>query len=89
MMSNAIGCQMVDVVRAIVHMAGSLWSGCAGSSYKVAAMFIHAEDDNTVPYSAGMEARDVFLKHIAVVPPQCPWGVTAASSTRAATAASP
>lgn len=62
MMSNAIGCQMGDVVRAIVPMAGSLWSGCASSSYKVAALFIHAKDDNTVPYSAGMEARDLFLK---------------------------
>jgi poly(3-hydroxybutyrate) depolymerase len=62
MMSNAIGCEMGDVVRAIVPMAGSLWSGCGSSSYKVAAMFIHAKDDNTVPYSAGMEARDLFLK---------------------------
>jgi poly(3-hydroxybutyrate) depolymerase len=61
MMSNAIGCQMGDVVRAIVPMAGSLWSGCASSSYKVAALFIHAKDDNTVPYSAGQAARDVFL----------------------------
>jgi len=62
MMSNAIGCQMGDVVRAIVPMAGSLWSGCASSSNKVAAMFIHAKDDNVVPYTAGMEARDLFLK---------------------------
>jgi len=62
MMSNAIGCQMGDVVRAIVPMAGSLWSGCASSSYKVAALFIHAKDDTTVPYSAGMEALDLFLK---------------------------
>ncbi len=61
MMSNAIGCQMGDVVRAIVPMAGSLWSGCADSAEKVAALFIHAKDDNTVPYSAGEEARDVFL----------------------------
>ena len=62
MMSNAIGCQMGDVVRAIVPMAGSLWSGCASSTYKVAALFIHAKDDNTVPYAAGEEARDTFLK---------------------------
>jgi len=62
MMSNSVGCQMGDVVRAIVPMAGSLWSGCASSSNKVAAMFIHAKDDNVVPYSAGMEARDLFLK---------------------------
>jgi poly(3-hydroxybutyrate) depolymerase len=61
MMSNAIGCQMGDVVRAIVPMAGSLWSGCASSSNKVAALFIHAKDDTTVPYSAGEQARDTFL----------------------------
>ena len=61
MMSNAIGCEMGDVVRAVVPMAGSLWSGCGSSTGKVAAMFIHAKDDNTVPYSAGQEARDVFL----------------------------
>jgi poly(3-hydroxybutyrate) depolymerase len=61
MMSNAIGCQMGDVVRAIVPMAGSLWSGCASSTYSVAAMFIHAQDDNTVPYTAGEEARNTFL----------------------------
>jgi polyhydroxybutyrate depolymerase len=62
MMSNAIGCQMGDVVRAIVPMSGSLWSGCASSSHKVAALFIHAKDDNVVPYSAGEAARDTFTK---------------------------
>lgn len=62
MMSNAIGCQMGDVVRAIVPMASSLWSGCGGSSNKVAALFIHAKDDNVVPYTAGIAARDLFLK---------------------------
>lgn len=60
MMSNAIGCQMGDVVRAIAPMGSSLWSGCASSSYRVAAVFFHAQDDNTVPYSAGEEARNVF-----------------------------
>ena len=62
MMSNAIGCQMGDVVRAIVPMSGSLWSGCGSSSNKVAALFTHSKDDTTVPYSAGQEARDIFLK---------------------------
>jgi len=61
MMSNAIGCQMGDVVRAIVPMSSSLWSGCANSTYKVAALFIHAKDDGVVPYSAGEEARNTFL----------------------------
>lgn len=61
MMSNAIGCQMGDLVRAIAPMAGSLWSGCADSPHNVATLFIHAKDDNVVPYSAGEEARNVFL----------------------------
>ncbi|HEY9066841.1 MAG TPA: hypothetical protein VIO33_17795 [Burkholderiaceae bacterium] len=60
MMSNAIGCQMGDVVRAIAPMAGSLWSGCAPSVHRVAALFIHAQNDNTVPYAAGEEARNTF-----------------------------
>lgn len=61
MMSNAIGCGMGDVVRAVAPMAGSLWSGCSPSTYRVAALFIHAQDDNTVPYTAGEEARNTFI----------------------------
>jgi polyhydroxybutyrate depolymerase len=62
MMSNAIGCEMGDVVRAIAPMAGSLWSGCNASAHRVAAIFDHAEDDNGVPYWAGVQARDEFVK---------------------------
>ena len=62
MMSVAMGCQMGDMVRAIVPMSGALISGCADSPYKVAALLIHAKDDNVVPYSAGEAARDVFIK---------------------------
>lgn len=61
MMSNAIGCEMGDVVRAIAPLSGSLWSGCGTSPNRVAAIFDHAMDDNTVPYSAGEEARNTFL----------------------------
>lgn len=61
MMSNAIGCEMGDVVRAIAPMAGSLLSGCGSSSHRVAAIFDHAMNDNAVPYSAGQAARDTFL----------------------------
>jgi polyhydroxybutyrate depolymerase len=60
MMSNAIGCQMGDVVRAIAPMSGSLWSGCGESSHRVAAVFFHAREDNVVPYTAGEEARSTF-----------------------------
>lgn len=62
MMSNAIGCEMGDVVRAIAPLSGSLWSGCGASSHRVAAIFDHAMDDNTVPYSAGEDARNTFLQ---------------------------
>ena len=61
MMSNAIGCEMGDVVRAIAPLSGSLWSGCSASTQRVAAIFDHALDDNTVPYSAGEDARNTFL----------------------------
>ncbi|MEO6277965.1 hypothetical protein [Roseateles sp.] len=61
MMSNAVGCQMGDVVRAIAPLSGSLWSGCGTSSNRVAAIFDHAMDDNVVPYSAGEDARNTFL----------------------------
>ena len=61
MMSNAVGCEMGDVVRAVAPMAGSLWSGCGTSSNRVAAIFVHAMDDNVVPYSAGEDARNTFL----------------------------
>jgi poly(3-hydroxybutyrate) depolymerase len=61
MMSNAIGCEMGDVVRAIAPLSGSLWSGCGASTHRVAAIFDHAMDDNTVPYSAGEEARNTFV----------------------------
>ena len=61
MMSNAIGCQMGDVFRAVAPMSGSLWSGCANSANTVAAIFFHAQADDVVPYTAGEEARDKFL----------------------------
>ena len=61
MMSNAIGCQMGDTFRAVAPMSGSLWSGCAESNNKVAAILIHSRADNVVPYSAGEEARNKYL----------------------------
>jgi poly(3-hydroxybutyrate) depolymerase len=61
MMSNAIGCQMGDTFRAVAPMSGALWSGCADSPNKVAAILIHSKDDPVVPYQKGEEARDKFL----------------------------
>lgn len=52
-----------DRNKAYPVIIGLHWrDGRASSSYKMAALLIHAKDDNMVPYSAGMEARDVFLK---------------------------
>lgn len=61
MMSNAIGCQMGDMFRAVAPIAGSLWSGCTDSPNRVAAIFVHSRADNVVGYQAGEEARDKFL----------------------------
>jgi poly(3-hydroxybutyrate) depolymerase len=61
MMSNAIGCQMGDTFRAVAPMSGALWSGCADSPNKVAAILIHSKDDPVVDYKYGEEARDKFL----------------------------
>lgn len=61
MMSNAIGCQMGDTFRAVAPMSGALWSGCADSANKTAAILIHAKDDPVVAYQNGEEARDKFL----------------------------
>ncbi len=61
MMSNAIGCQMGDLFRAVAPMSGSLWSGCADSENKVATLMMHSKDDSVVGYQFGEEARDKFL----------------------------
>jgi poly(3-hydroxybutyrate) depolymerase len=61
MMSNAIGCQMGDVFRAVAPMSGSVWSGCATSSNKTAAILLHAKEDAVVAYQYGEEARDKFI----------------------------
>jgi poly(3-hydroxybutyrate) depolymerase len=61
MMSNAIGCQMGDTFRAVAPIAGSLWSGCADSPNKVAAILFHSKADSVVGYQYGVEARDKYL----------------------------
>ncbi|WP_157288561.1 alpha/beta hydrolase family esterase [Uliginosibacterium gangwonense] len=61
MMSNAIGCEMGDTFRAVAPMSGSLWSGCADSSKRVAAIFLHSKIDAVVDYKYGEEARDKYL----------------------------
>jgi poly(3-hydroxybutyrate) depolymerase len=61
MMSNAIGCQMGNIFRAVAPMAGSVWSGCADSSNKTAAILLHAKEDPVVGFQFGEEARDKFI----------------------------
>ncbi len=52
---------MGDVFRAVAPMSGSLWSGCAESENKVAAIMMHSKVDNVVGYQYGEEARNKFL----------------------------
>ncbi|HVY41308.1 MAG TPA: PHB depolymerase family esterase, partial [Polyangia bacterium] len=63
-MSDAIGCQMPDVFRAVAVMSGALFkfgasSGC--KSHNVAAWFTHGTADPTVAISGDETARDQFL----------------------------
>jgi polyhydroxybutyrate depolymerase len=62
MMSNALGCAMGDVFRAIAPYAGALYSGCASGTAPVAVWGTHATNDGVVPIANGRAARDEFLK---------------------------
>jgi len=62
MMSDAIGCDMADVFRAIAPMAGALYSGCNRSNDQPVAVWMsHGTSDNVVPIEDGRTALDVFL----------------------------
>ncbi|WP_437579338.1 RICIN domain-containing protein [Sorangium sp. So ce887] len=63
MMSNAIGCDMPDVFRAIAPMSGALYSGCNQSNTQPVAVWMsHGLSDSVVPVSAGRAALDVFVR---------------------------
>jgi hypothetical protein len=63
MMSNAIGCEMSDVFRAIAPMSGSLYSGCSRATESPVAMWMaHGTSDNVVPIADGRAALDVMLE---------------------------
>lgn len=62
MMSNAVGCAMGDVFRAIAPYAGALYSGCEAGSAPVALWGTHAVNDGVVNIDHGRQARDEFLK---------------------------
>lgn len=63
MMSNAIGCDMPDVFRAIAPMAGALYSGCNRTpTQPIAVWMAHGDNDTVVPLEDGQAALDVFLE---------------------------
>lgn len=61
MMSNAIGCELGHVFRAVAPISGSLWSGCNDSENRVAAILIHGTNDGVVDLQFGEAARDKYL----------------------------
>jgi len=61
MMSNAVGCAVADVFRAIAPMSGSLGVGCEPGTAPIAVWSAHGLADTDVPIDAGREARDEFL----------------------------
>jgi poly(3-hydroxybutyrate) depolymerase len=63
MMSDAVGCDMGDVFRAIAPMSGALYSGCDKSKTQPVAVWLsHGNADDVVPLADGKAALDVFLK---------------------------
>ncbi len=68
MMSDAIGCEMADVFRAIAPMSGGLpsaehdYSGCNQvNSHPIAVWMSHGTSDLVVPFADGENARDLFV----------------------------
>jgi poly(3-hydroxybutyrate) depolymerase len=59
-MSNAIGCQMGDVFRAVAPMSG-FPMGCPPSPNKTAVILFHAQEDAVVAYHFGEEVRNNFI----------------------------
>jgi len=63
MMSDAIGCEMADVFRAIAPMSGAFYSGCTEPNmHPIALWLAHGTNDDVVPLANGQEARDKFLE---------------------------
>jgi poly(3-hydroxybutyrate) depolymerase len=63
MMSDAIGCEMADVFRAIAPNSGAFYSGCQDANdHPIAVFLMHGDNDTVVPLADGQEARDFFLE---------------------------
>jgi poly(3-hydroxybutyrate) depolymerase len=68
MMSDAIGCAMADVFRAIAPMAGGIpnadhpYSGCdQPNMHPIAVWMSHGDSDTTVPLADGKDALNLFV----------------------------
>ena len=60
-MSNTVGCQLGDQVRAIAPIMGNgpcSFFGCAGCTGQVAAWLTHGSADAIVSYASGQASRD-------------------------------
>ncbi|MGB3612075.1 MAG: cellulose binding domain-containing protein [Cellvibrio sp.] len=62
MMSFAVGREMADTFRAIAPSSGALWTPYTDSGLPMAAWITHGTSDNVVGHSAGVEARDLFVR---------------------------
>jgi poly(3-hydroxybutyrate) depolymerase len=68
MMSDAIGCAMADVFRAIAPMSGGVpnaehpYSGCDQvNDHPIAVWMAHGDSDTVVPLDDGKAALDIFV----------------------------
>jgi poly(3-hydroxybutyrate) depolymerase len=68
MMSDAIGCAMADVFRAIAPMAGGIpnpehpYSGCdQPNMHPIAVWMAHGDNDTVVPLADGKDALNLFI----------------------------
>ncbi|MBN2525721.1 MAG: prolyl oligopeptidase family serine peptidase [Deltaproteobacteria bacterium] len=63
MMSNAVGCAMPDVFRAIAPMSGAQYSGCEKTKTDPIAVWMsHGDEDTVVPLADGQQALNEFIK---------------------------
>ena len=79
MMSDAIGCAMADVFRAIAPMSGGIpnaehpYSGCDQvTMHPIAVWMSHGDNDTTVPLADGKAALDIFVKRAQCQPQTMP-----------------
>jgi polyhydroxybutyrate depolymerase len=68
MMSDAIGCAMGDVFRAIAPMSGAIpnaehpYSGCdQANMHPIAVWMSHGDNDTVVPLADGKDALNLFV----------------------------